>query len=203
MSHCSKDSNTQVSLTDQNKSDQANSRLMIFLKGFAMGLSDSVPGISGATIALLTNIYEGLVLAIKSINLISLCLLFTDRRLPSWRDMDGTFLITLVLGIDSGIFLSASTILFLLRGFPEPLYSFFMGLVLTSVWILGKEFSKQKFWNWATWVIGVIFSAALINFNFVVSEIGFFYIFVCGFLAISAMILPGISGSFILVFLSK
>ena len=58
MSHCSKDSNTQVSLTDQNKSDQANSRLMIFLKGFAMGLSDSVPGISGATIALLTNIYE-------------------------------------------------------------------------------------------------------------------------------------------------
>ena len=188
MSHCSKDSNTQVSLTDQDKSDQVNSCLMIFLKGFAMGLSDSVPGISGATIALLTNIYERLVLAIKSINFVSLCLLFTDRRLPAWRDMDGTFLITLVLGIVSGIFLSASTILFLLRGFPEPLYSFFMGLVLTSVWILGKEFSKKKFWNWATWVMGVIFSAALINFNFSVSEIGFFYIFVSGFLAISAMV---------------
>ena len=57
--------------------------------------------------------------------------------------MDGTFLITLALGIVLGIFLSASTILFLLRGFPEPLYSFFMGLVLTSVWILGKEFSKK------------------------------------------------------------
>ena len=59
--------------------------------------------------------------------------------------MDGTFLITLALGIVLGIFLSASTILFLLRGFPEPLYSFFMGLVLTSVWILGKEFSKKNF----------------------------------------------------------
>ena len=182
MSHCSKDSNTEVSFADQNKSDQVNSCLMIFLKGFAMGLSDSVPGISGATIALLTNIYERLVLAIKSINFTSLYLLFTDRRLPAWRDMDGTFLITLVLGIVSGIFLSASTILFLLRGFPEPLYSFFMGLVLTSVWILGKEFSKQKFWNWATWVIGVIFSAALINFNFSVSEIGFFIYLYAGFL---------------------
>ena len=74
MSHCSKDSNTQVSLTDQDKSYQVNSCLMVFLKGFAMGLSDSVPGISGATIALLTNIYERLVLAIKSINLIRLCL---------------------------------------------------------------------------------------------------------------------------------
>ena len=201
MSHCSKDSNTEVSLADQNKSDQVNSCLMIFLKGFAMGLSDSVPGVSGATIALLTNIYERLVLAIKSINFISLYQLFTDRRLTAWRDMDGTFLITLALGIALGIFLSASTILFLLRGFPEPLYSFFMGLVLTSVWILGKEFSKKNFWNWATWVMGVIFSAALINFNFSVSEINFFYIFVCGFFAISAMILPGLSGALILIIL--
>ena len=201
MSHCSKDSNTEVSLADQNKSDEVNSCLMIFLKGFAMGLSDSVPGVSGATIALLTNIYERLVLAIKSINFISLYQLFTDRRLTAWRDMDGTFLITLALGIALGIFISASTILFLLRGFPEPLYSFFMGLVLASVWILGKEFSKKNFWNWATWVMGVIFSAALINFNFSVSEIGFSYIFVCGFFAISAMILPGLSGALILIIL--
>ena len=201
MSHCSKDSNTEVSLADQNKSDEVNSCLMIFLKGFAMGLSDSVPGVSGATIALLTNIYERLVLAIKSINFISLYQLFTDRRLTAWRDMDGTFLITLALGIALGIFISASTILFLLRGFPEPLYSFFMGLVLTSVWILGKEFSKKNIWNWATWVMGVIFSAALINFNFSVSEIGFSYIFVCGFFAISAMILPGLSGALILIIL--
>ena len=98
MSHCSKDSNTEVSLADQNKSDVLNSCLMIFLKGFAMGLSDSVHRVSGATIALLTNIYERLVLAIKSINFISLYQLFTDRRLTAWQDMDGTFLITLALG---------------------------------------------------------------------------------------------------------
>ena len=127
MSYCSKDSNTQVSLTDQNKSDEVNSCLMIFLKGFAMGLSDSVPGISGATIALLTNIYERLVLAIKSINFISLYQLFTDRRLTAWRDMDGTFLITLALGIVLGIFLSASTILFLLRGFRHLFIHFLWG----------------------------------------------------------------------------
>ena len=201
MSNCSKDSNTQVGLTDRDRSYQVNSCLMILLKGFAMGLSDSVPGISGATIALVTNIYERLVLAIKSINFIILYQLFTDRRLSAWRKIDGTFLITLLLGIVLGIFLSANTILFILREFPQPLYSFFMGLVFTSVWIIGKKFSKQKFWNWATWAMGVIFSAALINLNFSVSEIGFLYIFACGFFAISAMILPGLSGALILIIL--
>ena len=201
MSNCSKNLNTKLSLTDQDRSFEINSCFIVFLKGFVMGLSDSVPGISGATIALLANIYERLILSIKSINFIILCQLFTNRRSSAWRKIDGTFLVALGLGIVVGIFLSANTILFLYKEFPEPLYSFFMGLVLTSVWILGKEFSKKKFWNWATWVMGVIFSAALINFNFSVSEIGFFYIFVCGFFAISAMILPGLSGALILIIL--
>ena len=201
MSNCSKNSNTKLNLTDQDRSFEKNSWFIVFLKGFVMGLSDSVPGISGATIALLANIYERLILSIKSINFIILCQLFTNRRSSAWRKIDGTFLVALGLGIVVGIFLSANTILFLYKEFPEPLYSFFMGLVLTSVWILGDKFSKQKFWNWISWVIGVILSAALINLNFSVSEINLFYIFVCGFVAISAMILPGLSGALILIIL--
>ena len=201
MSNCSKDSSTQESLTDQDRFLQMNSWLIVFFKGFAMGLSDSVPGISGATIAVLANIYERLILSIKSINFINLFQLFTDRRSSAWRAMDGTFLIALGFGIVVGIFLSANTVLFLYKEFPEPLYSFFMGLVLSSVWILGKKFSKQNFWNWLTWVSGVIFSSALISLNFSVSEINFLYIFVCGLVAISAMILPGLSGALILIIL--
>ena len=201
MPNCSKDSITKESLTDKNRSLQINSWLVVVFKGFAMGLSDSVPGISGATIALLANVYERLILSIKSINFINLFQLFTDRRSSAWRAMDGTFLIALGFGIVVGIFLSANTVLFLYKEFPEPLYSFFMGLVLSSVWILGKKFSKQNFWNWLTWVSGVIFSSALISLNFSVSEINFLYIFVCGLVAISAMILPGLSGALILIIL--
>ena len=201
MSNCSKDSSTQKSVTDQDRSLQINSWFIVVFKGFAMGLSDSVPGISGATIALLANIYERLIFSIKSINFIILYQLFTNRRSSAWRKMDGTFLIALGLGIAVGIFLSANTVLFLYKEFPEPLYSFFMGLVLTSVWILGKKFSKQNFWNWLTWIAGVIFSSALISLNFSVSEINFIYIFICGLVAISAMILPGLSGALILIIL--
>jgi len=76
-----------------------------------------------------------------------------------------------------------------------------MGLVLTSVWILAKKFSKKNLLNWIAWVIGIIFSASLINLNFSVSEINFSYIFLCGFVAICAMILPGLSGALILIIL--
>ena len=102
----------------------------IYLKGLLMGLSDSVPGVSGATIALITNIYERLIAAIASVNLFTLCYLLTQRRGHVWQNIDGNFLLILGLGVLSGILISARTILFLYSAYPEPLYAFFMGLVL-------------------------------------------------------------------------
>ena len=199
MSKSSKDSN--VSLNGRDSSSAEDSWSLIYFKGFVMGLSDSVPGISGSTIALLTNIYERLISAIRSIDPIVLCLLFTNRRLHTWRNIDGTFLVILGSGVGSGIFISAKTILFLYQDYPEPLRAFFMGLVISSAWILRKKFSTKKLDNWLVWIIGLTFSASLINLDILVSEISYFYIFICGFIAISAMILPGLSGAFILIIL--
>ena len=113
MSKYSKNPNIKISLSDTDNFSLEDSWTVIYLKGFVMGLSDSVPGISGATIALLVNIYERLVSAIRSVNPIDLCLLFTSRRLHAWRKIDGTFLIILGMGVASGIFIAAKTILFL------------------------------------------------------------------------------------------
>ena len=173
----------------------------IYLKGLVMGLSDSVPGVSGATIALITNIYERLIAAIASVNLYTLRQLFTQHRGHVWRNMDGNFLLILGLGVLSGILISARTILFLYSAYPEPLYAFFMGLVLTSAWILRKKFRVRKFENWLMWSLGVIFSLILSSVEALVAEIGYIYIFICGMIAICAMILPGLSGALILILL--
>ena len=147
----------------------------IYLKGLVMGLSDSVPGVSGATIALITNIYERLIAAIASVNLFTLCYLLTQRRGHAWRNIDGNFLLILGSGILSGIFISARTILFLYSAYPEPLYAFFMGLVLTSAWVLRNKFRENKFENWLMWSLGVIFSLILSNLEALVAEIGYVY----------------------------
>ena len=196
-----KDPNIKDCLNDTDSSSTEDSWSLIYFKGFVMGLSDSVPGISGSTIALLTNIYERLISAIRSINPMVLGLLFTNRRLQAWQNIDGTFLVILGAGVGSGIFIAAKTILFLYQDYREPLQAFFMGLVIASAWILRKKFSKKKLGNWFIWTIGVSFSASLINLDILVSEIGYFYIFLCGLIAISAMILPGLSGAFILIIL--
>ena len=173
----------------------------IYLKGLVMGLSDSVPGVSGATIALITNIYERLITAIASVNLFTLYYLLTQHRGHVWRNIDGNFLLILGLGVLSGILISARTILFLYSAYPEPLYAFFMGLVLTSAWVLRKKFRVRKFENWLMWSLGVIFSLILSNVEALVAEIGYVYIFICGMIAICAMILPGLSGALILILL--
>ena len=201
MSTSSKDPNVKVSLNGRDSSSTEDSWSLIYFKGFLMGMSDSVPGISGSTIALLTNIYERLISAIRSVNPIVFCLFFTNRRLHAWRNIDGTFLVILGSGVGSGIFIAAKTVLFLYQDYPEPLRAFFMGLVIASAWILRKKFSTKKLGNWLTWIIGFTFSASLINLDILVSEISYFYIFLCGFIAISAMILPGLSGAFILIIL--
>ena len=201
MSKYSKDRNIKVSLNDKDASSAEDSWSLIYFKGFVMGLSDSIPGISGSTIALLTNIYERMVSAIRSVNPIVLCLLFTNRRLHAWRDIDGTFLVILGAGVGSGIFIAAKTILFLYQDYPEPLRAFFMGLVIASAWILRKKFSTKKLGNWLIWIMGLTFSVSMVNLEILVTEIGYFYIFICGLIAVSAMIVPGLSGALILIIL--
>ncbi len=176
---------------------------VLTLKGMAMGAADVVPGVSGGTIAFIAGIYDELINSIKSINMHSLKLLFTGNLAGFWKAVNGNFLFALLLGIAISVFSLAKLITYLLVNEPVLVWSFFFGLVLASTWFVSKDI---KGWNWKT-VAGFVVGAAVAYYitvaNPAETSTNLMFIFLCGAIAICAMILPGISGSFILVLLGK
>lgn len=175
--------------------------LLLTLKGMAMGAADVVPGVSGGTIALITGIYEELIFSIKSINLKALKLLLSGRPAAFWKAINGSFLLSVLLGIAISIFSLAKGLTFLLHHYPILVWSFFFGLIVASAIYVARTI---KAWN-AGAVIAGITGIVIAYFITVISpaeaNTTWFYIFFSGMIAICAMILPGISGSFILVLL--
>lgn len=176
---------------------------VLTLKGMAMGAADVVPGVSGGTIAFIAGIYDELINSIKSINMHSLKLLFTGKIAAFWKAVNGNFLFALLLGIAISVFSLAKLITYLLLNEPVLVWSFFFGLVLASTWFVTKDI---KGWNWKT-VAGFVGGAVIAYYITVATPVetstNLMFIFLCGAIAICAMILPGISGSFILVLLGK
>lgn len=176
---------------------------VLTLKGMAMGAADVVPGVSGGTIAFIAGIYDELINSIKSINMHSLKLLFTGKIAAFWKAGNGNFLFALLLGIAISVFSLAKLITYLLLNEPVLVWSFFFGLVLASTWFVTKDI---KGWNWKT-VAGFVGGAVIAYYITVATpaetSTNLMFIFLCGAIAICAMILPGISGSFILVLLGK
>ncbi len=177
------------------------SALLVWLKGLAMGLGDSVPGISGGTIAVITNIYERLIYAIRAVDLEALKLAGGGEFAAAWRHIQGNFLALLALGIVSGLLLSANTVLFLLDNYFEALMAFFIGLVIASTYLLREHFSFQGWRAWLLLSCGLLLTASVGLLDARQSEAGLTYLFVSGALGICAMILPGLSGAFILLLL--
>lgn len=176
---------------------------LIMLKGIGMGAADVVPGVSGGTIAFIVGIYEELIDSIKSINGNSLKLLFTGKIAAFWKAINGNFLLALVSGIAISIFSLAKLITYLLENQPVLVWSFFFGLVLASTLFVSKDIKK---WDWKTilsFIIGAIIAFYITIATPAETPNGLWFIFLCGAIAICAMILPGISGSFILVLLGK
>lgn len=176
-------------------------KLMLFLKGVAMGLGDSVPGISGGTIAVITKIYDQLVFSIRAVDLRACGLLFTGQFKAFWQHVSGTFLLVLALGILSGLLISANTVLFLLENYFAPLMAFFIGMVLASSSLLRNEFSLGAWQNIIALLLGLLLA---ISIGFITprsAELSLIYVFFSGAIAITAMILPGLSGAFILLLL--
>lgn len=177
---------------------------VLMLKGMGMGAADVVPGVSGGTIAFIVGIYDELINSIKSINLESLKLFFSGKWATFWKKINGNFLFFLLAGIGISVFSLAKLITWLLVNQPILVWSFFFGLVLASTWFVSKDIKE---WNsWKTWVAFVI--GAVVAFYITVATpaetpSNLLFIFLCGAIAICAMILPGISGSFILVLLGK
>ena len=173
-------------------------RATVFAKGVVMGASDSVPGVSGGTIALIAGIYERLIRAISAFDLMALQLLFRRELAQAWRHIDGAFLLPLALGMGCGLLLSANTVLYALEYAPIFVGSFFIGLVLATMLLLRGEFTfrHSPFLLLGAGLVAVL--GWLQPSTEPVSSLG---LFVAGAVAISAMLLPGLSGAFILILL--
>ena len=180
----------------------ATSSWGIFLRGAAMGTADLVPGVSGGTVALITGIYPRLLGAVTSVDAAAIRLLFQGQWSGLWRHVDGAFLLPLMLGIASAIFGLAGTLKVLLETQPLFVWSFFCGLVLvSSLSLIRTEITRLTPTIVTMALLGVVAMLVLglgPGVSFPQHSAGFF---VAGLFGICAMILPGISGSFILLLL--
>lgn len=177
--------------------------LILTLKGMGMGAADVVPGVSGGTIAFITEIYEELVNSIKSINLQSVRQLFQGGVASFWSSINGNFLAAVFLGIGISVFSLARLLEHLLQQAPIMVWSFFFGLIVASaIYIAGKI---QR-WN-VNKIIALVAGAAIAYSITILTPAqtpeAWWFLFLSGALAICAMILPGISGAFILLLLGK
>ncbi|MEH6493158.1 DUF368 domain-containing protein [Halopseudomonas sp.] len=175
--------------------------ILIFLRGIAMGAADVVPGVSGGTIAFISGIYDRLLAAISACTPDKLVWLARGRFRETWQAIDGGFLLALLAGILCSIASLARVISYLLAEHGLLVWSFFFGLILVSVYLVGREIHR---WNLATVTAGVA-GCAFAYLITVASPLALsvtpLTLFLGGSIAICAMILPGISGSFILLLL--
>jgi putative membrane protein len=173
--------------------------LWLYLKGIAMGSADVVPGVSGGTIAFITGIYTELLDSIKSVNVNALVLLFKQGPKAAWKAINGTFLLVLLLGILSAILTLAKVIHYLLDEHAILLWAFFFGLILASSLHMGKQIKQWDKGTFAALLIGALCAGFISIASPSSIDVSYLNIFLAGSIAICAMILPGISGSFILL----
>ena len=173
-------------------------------KGVAMGAANVIPGVSGGTIALITNIYEELIDSLKSFNLNALKLIFKGQFKTLHSQLNLNFLIPIMLGIVLGILSLAKLFDYLLVEYPAHTWAYFFGLVLASVYYVGL---KVKHWDWKIIAILLIGALVALTVSFVspspTENTSYFYIFICGLIGICGMILPGLSGSYILMLMGN
>lgn len=177
--------------------------LTVAFKGVCMGAADVIPGVSGGTIAFLMGIYQQLLDSIKSINLQNLKLLLLGKVGQFWKAINGWFLLSLGAGIMTSIFSLARLMKYLLEFHPIPLWSFFFGLILASAIYIIKGLDKWSLKNIVSLLVGVAVAAFICLASPAQTPDDLWFIFLSGAVAICAMILPGISGSFILLLLGK
>tara|TARA_B100001769_G_scaffold212634_1_gene172043 strand:+ start:2244 stop:3131 length:888 start_codon:yes stop_codon:yes gene_type:complete len=176
--------------------------IKLFFKGIFMGIADAIPGVSGGTIALLLGIYEELIHTISSLNFEQILYLRKNGFKSFWSKINGGFLFSLLLGIGVSLISFVKISASLLDKYPLFVWSFFLGLIIATVYVIYKLIEKLNFRNILFVLISIMATLLLSSFSTVeINNIGLLYILFCGIIASSAMILPGISGSLILVIL--
>ena len=168
-----------------------------------MGAADIVPGVSGGTIAFITGIYEELVKSISSINF-KIFSLLKDKNIKSvWQKINGNFLACIFSGILFSVFSLSKTITFLIKSYPVLVWSFFFGLILASSFIIGRTIRSWNFQKVISLIFGALIAFSITRLSPVENPESIFYIFMSGAIAICAMVLPGVSGSFILLLMGS
>ena len=177
--------------------------IMVAVKGACMGAADVIPGVSGGTIAFIMGIYDEFVASLASINSEALKLLFKGRFAAFWKHINGSFLLSLVVGIGVSVIALAGLMQMLLSDFPIQTWAFFFGLIVASSLFIIRGISGWKLREGLLMVFGIVLGAVICTLSPTQTPDGLWFIFLSGALAICAMILPGISGSFILLILGK
>lgn len=176
-------------------------RIKLFLKGMAMGAADTVPGVSGGTIAFISGIYEELLDSIRALGPDTFVALRQGGIAAAWKQVNGNFLATLLAGIASSILLLVRPITWAMEHEAVLLWSFFFGLVAASVWLCGRLVRAWSLGPFIGMVLGTVAAVAVGVMSAGSGSTSLWFYFVAGAIAICAMILPGISGSFILLLL--
>ncbi|MFL2597509.1 MAG: DUF368 domain-containing protein [Flavobacteriaceae bacterium] len=171
---------------------------ILYLKGMLMGAADLVPGVSGGTIALITGVYKELLDSINKFSWQEIKLIKNEGFTDVWRKLNGAFLLSLFAGIISSILLLSRVLEWLIINEPIGLWSFFLGLLIASILFLVKKELKYNLKSLFYLSIGCLISYLITQLSSVSNEAPIWYIFIAGFIGISAMILPGLSGAYIL-----
>jgi putative membrane protein len=176
---------------------------ILFIKGMSMGIANVIPGVSGGTIALITGIYEDLINSLKSFDTKSLKLITSIDILGFIKHTNLYFLLAVFGGSIVSVFSIASLFKYLFIHYPILIWAFFFGLIIASIYFVGKRISK---WNTTTIFSLAIGTLVAISLSFMTpasENDNLFFVFICGIIGISGMMLPGLSGSFILILMGN
>lgn len=177
--------------------------ITVAVKGACMGAADVIPGVSGGTIAFIMGIYDEFVGSLASINAEALKLLFSGRFKDFWKHINGSFLLSLITGIGISVISLASLMQYLLESHPIQTWAFFFGLIVASSIFILRGISGWKTREILLIAFGILLGIVICTLSPTQTPEGLWFIFLSGAIAICAMILPGISGSFILLILGK
>ena len=184
------------------KSRNTIGHLRVFFCGILMGIADAIPGISGGTVALLLGIYEELIGSISNFNINLFQNLKKKGIKYCWNKINGNFLLSLISGVLLSLVSFVKIFSVLIQKYPLFIWSFFLGLILATLFVINRNIKKWDIVNFILIFIFAFLTILLSIINPSISKnINLFYILICGIIASSAMILPGISGSLILVIL--
>lgn len=177
--------------------------LTVGIKGACMGAADVIPGVSGGTIAFIMGIYDEFVGSIARIDATAVKMLFSGHFREFWKHINGTFLVSLVLGIGVSVVALAGLMQTLLTNYPIQTWAFFFGLIVASSIFILRDISGWKAGDFGFLALGLVLGVVVCTLSPTQTPDALWFIFLSGAIAICAMILPGISGSFILLILGK